>query len=110
MFIFSAAFLSCLKIRHMHNIDPSAVTYIIQAVAAVFIAPFDIEIRNQIGISVEVNEIGTIASVVEKLLKEDAYSKEKMKDMRSKYLYNVSGSADVGASYIINRLVEMSTS
>ncbi len=74
------------------------------------VTPFDIEIRNRIGISVEVSEIGTIASVVEKLLKEDAYSKEKMKDMRSKYLYNVSGSADVGASYIINRLVEMSKS
>lgn len=72
------------------------------------VTPFDIEIRNQIGLSVELNELGTIASVVEKLLKEENYSKEKMKEMREKYLYNVSRSADVGAAYIINRLIEMS--
>lgn len=72
------------------------------------VTPFDIEIRNQIGLSVELDELATIASVVEKLLKEDNYSKEKMKDMREKYLYNVSRSADVGAAYIINRLIEMS--
>lgn len=74
------------------------------------VTPFDIEIRNKIGLSLELDELGTINSVIKKLLIEDTYSKEKMKDMREKYLYNVSKSADVGAEYIIKRLIEMSAS
>lgn len=72
------------------------------------VMPFDIEIRNQIGLSVELDQLDTIGTVVEKLLHEENYSKEKMAQMREKYLYNVSGSASVGAKYIIDRLIEMS--
>lgn len=72
------------------------------------IVPFDIEIRNQIGVSVELNELNTINSAVEKLLCEENYSKQSMKKIREKYLYNVSHSAEIGAKYIIERLIEMS--
>lgn len=72
------------------------------------VTPFDIEIRNQMGISVELDRLYTVGEAVEKLLHEENYSKEKMMKMREKYLYNVSNSASVGAKYIIDRLIEMS--
>lgn len=72
------------------------------------VTPFDIEIRNQMGISLELNELEDINNVVEQLLHEDDYSKARMKEMRDKYLYNVSHSAEVGAKYMIDRLIELS--
>ena len=72
------------------------------------VTPFDIEVRNQMGISVELNQISSIDEVVKKLLSEDNYSKDNMRKMREKYLYNVSESAKVGADYIIKRLIEFS--
>ena len=60
------------------------------------------------GIALELAEIDTVDGAVEKLLHEDIYSKESMLQMRDKYLYNVSKSAEVGANYIIKRLIEMS--
>ena len=72
------------------------------------VVPFDIEIRDQIGISIEPENLNDIKSVVEKLLTEKDYSRESIGQMREKYLYNVSHSAEVGARYIINRLIEMS--
>lgn len=74
------------------------------------VTPFDIEIRDQIGISVELSDLDSIGTVVHRLLFEDSYSKENLRKMREKYLYNVSKSAEVGADYIINRLIEMSQS
>lgn len=72
------------------------------------VTPFDIEIRDSIGISLELDRLDSVNAVVEKLLYEDDYSKENMEKIRDKYLYNVSESAKVGANYIINRLIEMS--
>lgn len=72
------------------------------------VTPFDIEIRNQIGISIDLDNLVSINETVNRLLNADNYSKENMKFMRDKYLYNVSGSAEVGAKYIIDRLIEMS--
>lgn len=72
------------------------------------VVPFDIEIRNQIGISVELSELHTLPDIINQLLSEIKYSNEKLKEMRDKYLYNISGSAEVGARYLINRLIEKS--
>lgn len=72
------------------------------------VVPFDIEIRNRMGLSVEVDQLNTLPSVVEKLLHENNYSKEEMYKMREKYLYNISHSAEIGADYIIKRLIEIS--
>ena len=72
------------------------------------VVPFDIEIRNQIGISVDLKDLDSINVIVNRLLNEENYSTENMKQMREKYLYNISTSAEVGAKYIIDRLIEMS--
>lgn len=72
------------------------------------VTPFDIVIRDQMGVSLEIDQIETINEVVEKLLYNDDYSRENMRKMREKYLYNVSGSAKAGADYIIKRLIEIS--
>ncbi len=74
------------------------------------VTPFDIEIRNRIGISVELDQLDTLPDIIRRLLLEDTYSTEALKEMRSKYLYNVSNSAEVGANYLIGRLIEMSKS
>ncbi len=71
------------------------------------VTPMDIEIRNKIGIAIEpVNIRDEISKAVERLLHEDSFSKETMKEYRSRYLYNVGCSARVGADYIINSLIE----
>ena len=72
------------------------------------VTPFDIEIRNQLGIALELNQLGTVNETVQKLLDEDLYSKEKMKQLREKYLYNVGNSGTVGADYLIKKLIEYS--
>lgn len=72
------------------------------------VVPFDIEIRNQIGISVKPENARNVAAVAEKLLTDKEFSEESMRAVRSKYLYNVGKSSEVGAKYIIRRLIEMS--
>lgn len=72
------------------------------------VTPFDIEIRNRMGLSVEMDQLNTLSDIVEKLLHENDYSKEEMYKMRENYLYNVSHSAEVGANYLIKRLIEIS--
>lgn len=70
--------------------------------------PFDIEARDQVGISVDTDKLGTLGEVAEKLLTQPVYSKESLKAVREKYLYNVGTSADVGAKYIIKQLIAAS--
>lgn len=72
------------------------------------VTPFDIEVRDQMGISVELDQLDSLDKVVETLLYKEDYSRENMKKMRKKYLYNISRSAEVGAEYIIKRLIEIS--
>ena len=72
------------------------------------VVPFDIEIRNKVGLSVELDEMDTIDQVVSRLLNDTSYSKEEMKKIRDTYLYNVGTSGDVGAKYLINKLIEYS--
>lgn len=72
------------------------------------VVPFDIEIRDQVGISVELDEIGKLPEVVEQLLNDKAYTKEAMEAVRDKYLYNVTKSGEVGATYLIQKLIEYS--
>lgn len=72
------------------------------------VTPFDIEVRDQMGISVELDQLDSVDKVVETLLYKEDYSRENMRKMREKYLYNISRSAEVGAEYIIRRLIEIS--
>lgn len=72
------------------------------------VQPFDIEIRDKIGISIDMNELSKIETIVEKLRHDKMFSKEEMKKIREKYLYHVGSSGDVGAKYIIRKLIEYS--
>lgn len=70
--------------------------------------PIDIELRNKVGISLEETELDRINAAVDKLLHDNRFSKEAMKNMRDAYIYNVGSSGKAGAKYIIQRLVEIS--
>lgn len=72
------------------------------------VVPFDVEIRNQIGIALELDEVSTISESIRTLLSDTRFSSESMKEIRDKYLYNVGNSAEIGAKYIIRRLIEYS--
>lgn len=72
------------------------------------VVPFDIEIRDQVGISVETDNLETLGDVINQLLEGKKYSKEAMAEVRDKYLYNVSKSGPIGADYLIGKLIEYS--
>ena len=72
------------------------------------VVPFDIEIRDQVGISVETDNLETLGDVIDQLLEGKKYSKESMAEVRDKYLYNVSKSGPIGADYLIGKLIEYS--
>ncbi len=71
--------------------------------------PIDIELRDKVGISVEVERIGKeIVSAVDKLLADEQFSQDSMQRLKEQYLYHVGESGKVGAKYIIERLVKRS--
>ena len=70
--------------------------------------PFDLVIRNQIGIALQPKETEQIADAIERLLHEPVFSKESIANLRDKSLYNVGCAASVGADYLIRRLIEIS--
>lgn len=72
------------------------------------IEPFDVRIRDQIGIALELSELGDIAAVTERLLHEESFSKDRFRALREEYLYNIGHAANVGADYLIHRLIEKS--
>ena len=72
------------------------------------VTPFDIEIRDKVGISVDMDNLDSIAEVVDTLLHDTSYTKEEMKKVREQYLYNVGTSGDVGAKYLIDQLIKYS--
>ena len=72
------------------------------------VVPFDIEIRNKIGIALNTDELEKISGSVKTLLEDPIYSKETMKNVRDEYLYHVGTSGTVGADYIIKKLIEYS--
>ena len=70
--------------------------------------PFDLVIRNQIGIALQPKETDQIADAIERLLHEPVFSKESIANLRDKSLYNVGCAASIGADYLIRRLIEIS--
>lgn len=72
--------------------------------------PIDIELRDKVGISVELNEeaLKKVPEAVSELLNNNRFSRESMEKLRDSYIYNFGKSGRVGAKYIIDRLVEMS--
>ena len=70
------------------------------------VVPFDIEARDQVGISVDTDALDTLPDVVMRLLTEEVYSKDALKKVRENYLYNVGSSAETGAKYLLHELIE----
>lgn len=70
------------------------------------VVPFDIEIRNKIGISLKPDELDKLPEVVDRLLNNPEFSKDSMRKIKEQYLYNVGNSAEVAAQYIISDLQE----
>ena len=69
--------------------------------------PVDIELRDKVGISLEETALEGLRPAVEKLLFDNQFSRDSLRQMKEEYIYNVGNSGKVGAEYIINRLVEM---
>ena len=72
------------------------------------IEPFDVTVRDEVGISVDVDKLDTLGEVVDRLLNDDSYKTDSMKAVRDKYLFNVGKSGQAGANYIIKKLIEYS--
>ncbi|MBR1470250.1 MAG: membrane protein insertase YidC [Lachnospiraceae bacterium] len=72
------------------------------------VVPFDIEARDQVGISVEPDALDTLPETVQKLLTEEVYAPASLKEVREKYLYHAGDSAKVGARYLLRRLAAAS--
>ena len=71
--------------------------------------PIDIELRDRVGISIAVEEIGSeIVSAVDKLLADEQFSPASMQKLKEQYIYNVGESGKVGAKYMIEQLVKRS--
>ena len=70
------------------------------------IEPFDLLIREQIGISLDTRDTDKTADAVERLLREELFSRESIRKLRETYLYHVGSAAETGADYIIQRLIE----
>ncbi len=68
--------------------------------------PIDLELRDRVGISLDVGKLDELAKTVEILLYDKAFSADAMKELRNHYIYNVGSSGKAGALYLINQLME----
>lgn len=69
------------------------------------IVPQEIKLRNVLGVALEKDEIAEkFADTVNSLLNDNSF-KEKNKNLREDYFYNLGTGGTVGAKYIVNRLV-----
>ena len=71
------------------------------------ITPVEIALRNEIGVSVEKEDVDKIRSVVERLFNEQEIYKVKIEKRFETFLYNSDGSAaEKGAKYILDSLMK----
>lgn len=67
--------------------------------------PIDIELRNEVGISLDTDKLSELNTTVDTLFHADRFSVESMTQLREKYIYNIGESGKVGAKFIIDRLI-----
>lgn len=67
--------------------------------------PIDIELRNEVGISLDTDKLSQLNDTVDTLFHADRFSVESMTQLREKYIYNIGESGKVGAKFIIDRLI-----
>lgn len=68
--------------------------------------PIDIELRDKVGISMDVDQMDDLVKTVKTLLYDKEFSADAMKELRDHYIYNVGSSGKIGALYLINQLME----
>ncbi len=68
------------------------------------ITPIDIELRNKVGRSVELESLKDLPKIVHELLTSNEFSRESLHKIREKYIYNIGSSGEKGADYILERL------
>ena len=72
------------------------------------IEPFDVTVRDEIGISIDTDKLDMLADSVSRLLTGGGYSPDSIASVRKKYLDNIGLSGEIGARYIIKKLIEYS--
>ncbi len=68
------------------------------------ITPIDIELRNKVGRSVELESLKDLPKIIHELLTSNEFSRESLRKIREKYIYNIGSSGEKGADYIMERL------
>ena len=66
--------------------------------------PLDISLRDEIGVSIDVQDLGDIGKVCEKLIGEKENWLDRITKIVDHYIYNIGDGAKNGAEYIINRI------
>jgi len=66
--------------------------------------PLDISLRDEIGVSLDVAELGKAGEVCEKLIAEREGWKDRIAGVVERYIYNIGDGARNGAEYIIGRI------
>lgn len=69
--------------------------------------PIDLVLRDKVGISLNPDSLEQVEDAVRSLLCDNRFSRESLAALRDAYIYNVGHSGEVGAKYIIGRLVEI---
>ncbi|MDF2859333.1 MAG: preprotein translocase YidC subunit, partial [Neobacillus sp.] len=70
------------------------------------ITPIDISLRNAIGTSIKITEIGNAAEKVDELLKGPGQYKERITAIVDQYVYPLGKSGEIGAKYILAKLMK----
>ena len=68
------------------------------------ITPIDVELRSEIGKSIDLDNLKALPEVVHELLSSSQFSSDSLKAIREKYIYNIGASSQAGGEYIIERL------
>ena len=70
------------------------------------IVPFDITARDQVGRSIEKEEVKNIAATAKELLENQGAYAAQIENLKNSYFFNLGHSGEVGADYIISRLTK----
>lgn len=66
--------------------------------------PIELQLRNEVGLHLEINELNQLLPIINTLLDNTAYWKDKLKELREMYVFNWNNSAKKGAEYIKDQL------
>ena len=70
------------------------------------IEPLEIKLRNEVGVSLEVNEAGKAYNAAQSLLEQkDSYA-DKILNIRNTYISNFGKNGEVAGKYIIQQLIK----